>query len=934
MSKNMGSKPATPSVIARLMGLDELPSKQPVKKQKLQRVLSENYLRKVVSIGVWEKRSFDERRSFRFRIEAQKEFKDAFEVVESLERGKESDLFAEKGRVHLRLSHEKVPSLTGSFADAEYVPVGIKLQPLKEVHYGQSGPGFVDCRKDCFEHHFLELDYLATHFYDQESVPSHLQSRHVRFLESAYAFDREKTDIYRKLGSRTDQENSKLLQKLENCLVKDSRRKYGPDSTCIVPRFHLESNNERRPFRKVVILKPKPGEAENATNCLSSPGSYECSSSGDRKDKGSLCHGKGNSHAQVKERKNLSNGVKSTGHRFILSCENEKKIIRKTRYNISDISLEPPRSGFSGVHSRTKETKFMMVSSPNNSDLNNWYKPSCYYLDGSYVAEEAKKQISERWRMKKEFRENGLTLGGRGRSRTLGEMLALPDCDKCANFRSPLGISSRDGWKNGGTGDLIKSRSPACSTSVERPKTWNSHKDLHDDSYMTMRPIFSLNWSRLKSTKQGSSGKDGLERRNLGSNCKKSQSSPYLESEKNHSLEDKYVVHNMSKNNLEKQDPSEESSIVSKSLKHNIFHPDSEKKITPIDQWNNIKDGNMSAEGSVVPESLVFTAESPSIASDMVVAVENVAVGKSTRNHNQQLFESTGCIMSEKDYNSSFCIPDASSQQKDISMKISEDYGTDPDFLLNLETAYQPSPVSVLEAPFGEEILSSSKCLQSVTASLHDVRRQLEFLKSESLEGYSEGPGMVVSSDDDDAGEESLENCDVNEDLTRLFGVEERKDFSYLVDVLTEAGFPRKQDIGFDGWHSPEIPISPSVFETLEKKYDGEQISWKRSARRLLFDRINSGLMEIFQPCLGEPMCATPVTRRLNYRQNLEEIEKELYMLLVSLEKEARKDSSEKVLGKDDGWLFLGYDIEVIGREIENSLIDELAEEIVSLESF
>lgn len=212
-----------------------------------------------------------------------------------------------------------------------------------------------------------------------------------------------------------------------------------------------------------------------------------------------------------------------------------------------------------------------------------------------------------------------------------------------------------------------------------------------------------------------------------------------------------------------------------------------------------------------------------------------------------------------------------------------------------------------------------------------DVRRQLEFLKSESLEAYSEGPEMVVSSDDDE-GEESLADCEVNEELTRL--VEESRDYSYLVDVLTEAGFHgRNQNIDFDGWHSPEIRISPSVFETLEKKY-GEQISWKRSERRLLFDRINSGLIEILQPCLGEPVWAKPVVRRLNYRQNLKEIEEELYMYLVRQEKEARKDSSEKALGKDDGWLFLGYDVEAIGREIENSLIDELVAEIVSLESF
>ncbi|XVE99462.1 hypothetical protein REPUB_Repub03eG0200200 [Reevesia pubescens] len=759
MSKNMESKPTTPSVIARLMGLNELPSQQPVKKQKQQRVLSENYMLKVASIGVWEKRSFDECHSFRFSAEEQKKFRDTFEVVESLERDQGTDLFAAKERV--------------------------------------------------------------------------------------------------------------------------------------------ESNNERCPsFRKIVILKPKPGEAENAANCLYSPSSSEDSNSGYRKDQGFLSRRRGNSHVQVKERKNFSFGVQSTGHRSILSCETDSQITRKIRHNISDISLEPPRSGFSGVHSLTKEPEFMMVSSSSNR-----YKPSRYYLDGSYVAQEAKKQILERCKMTKEFRENGLTIGGRVRSRTLGEMLALPaDHEKCAHFCSPLGISSGDCWKNGGVGDLIKSRSPAYATSVQSPITRTSHKAFHDYSYMTTRPIFSLNWSRLKSSKQGSSGKDGLKQRNSGSNCRKSQSSPYLESEKSHLLEDKYIIHEIFENNLEKQDSFEENSLVSKSLKQDIVHSDFKNRITPIDQWNDIQYGNMSAKGSVVPKSSMCTAASPSIASDMVVAVETVPVGKPTGNHKQQQFASTDSTMLEKD-----C---ASNQQ--------------------------PSPVSVLEVPFGEEILSSSKSFQSVSASLHDVKRQLEFLKSESLEEYSEGPGMIVSSDDDDddAGGESLEDCEVNEDFTRFFGFEQSRDFSYLVDVLTEAGFQsRNQDIGIDGWHSPEIPISPSVFDTLEKKY-GEEISWKRSARRLLFDRINSGIIEILQPCLGEPMWAKPVARRLSYKQNLKEIEEELYMLIISQEKEARKDSSEKVLGKDDGWLFLGFDVEVIGREIENSLIDELVAEIVSLESF
>ncbi|KAK8979404.1 hypothetical protein V6N11_000550 [Hibiscus sabdariffa] len=734
MSRKTESRPATPSVIARLMGLDEFQSQQPVNKQrKLQRVLSENYLRKVASIGAWEKRSFDERHSFRFSIEETKGIKDAFEVIESVEIEKRSGSFAGKGRVDLRSSPER-----------------------KHI----KGSGFVDSRKGCFENGF----------------------------------------------------ENKVLQKLENGFVKESRRKHGHDGTSMVPRFHLESNNEICPSSRKIVI-PKPGEAE--TN---------------KKDEGFLGRRKGNSHAQVKERKNFFDGVKSTARRSIPSSETEREITRKLRDNTSGISFEPPRLGFSGAQGLTKEPEFLMVSSQNNSDVNNWYKPSCYNMGGSYVAQEAKQQ---RWRVTKDFRENGSAFGGRGRSRTLGEMLALPDHAKRANFRGPFGISSYD----------------------------------YEDGV-------SLGYK--KSTKQVSSRKD--KHRNLGSNCKQSQSSPDLESEKNRLLEENSTV-------------SESETI-----------------------WNDFKDREMSAEDCVVPE--IYSAASQSIVSDMVVAVETPDdATKSTRNHNQHQF------ILEKDHNSSFCIPDAWSQQEDVS-KISEECGTDPDFLVILETANQPSPVSVLEAPFLEANSLSSKCFLSVTASLNDVKRQLEFLKSESIEEYSEGPGKVFSSDDEkDAVEEPLTDYS-----TKLFGVAESRDFSYLVDVLTEAGFHDR--------HFPETPMSLSVFETLEKKY-GEQMSWNRSARRLLFDRINSGLMEILQPCLGDLLWAKPVARRLSFSQNSKEIVEELYKLLVSQENEVKnelkKESSEKVFGKDDGWLSLGYDIEAIGREIENWLIDELAAEIVSI---
>ncbi|KAE8712112.1 hypothetical protein F3Y22_tig00110264pilonHSYRG00336 [Hibiscus syriacus] len=289
--------------------------------------------------------------------------------------------------------------------------------------------------------------------------------------------------------------------------------------------------------------------------------------------------------------------------------------------------------------------------------------------------------------MTKEFQENGQAFRGRSRSRTLGEMLALSDHAKRANFRGPFGISSRVGSKNGGVGDLLKSRSQSYPTIVGSPITRTSPKAFHVDSCMSTRPVFP--WSRRK---------DCPKQRNSGS--------------------------------------------------------------------YDIKDRKVSTEDCVVPESSMYSAVSRSIVSDMVVAVETQDAAKTTGSHTKHRLESMDCIMPEKGRDSSFRIPVAWIQQEDVSMKISEECGTDLDFLVTSETANQSSPVSVLETPFVEENSLSSKCLSSVIASLNDVKRQLEFLKSESVEEYTEGQGMVVSSDNENVVEEPLK-YEVNEYPTK-----------------------------------------------------------------------------------------------------------------------------------------------------------------------
>ncbi|KAM1913255.1 hypothetical protein ACFX14_001212 [Malus domestica] len=245
---------------------------------------------------------------------------------------------------------------------------------------------------------------------------------------------------------------------------------------------------------------------------------------------------------------------------------------------------------------------------------------------------------------------------------------------------------------------------------------------------------------------------------------------------------------------------------------------------------------------------------------------------------------------------------------------------TESDCMASLEKADKPSPVSVLEPIFSGEWSPTPEFPQRMNVDITDYS-----------DIYSEGSGMIVSSDDDDDTiQGSASSYRENEDSMRLFRVEESIDYSYLVNVLAEIDFyGRNLTMDLSTWCPPEWPVSLAVFETLEKKF-GDQASWKRSDMRLLFDGINAGLMEIFEPCMGVPTWTKPVSRRIRSTPSEEMIEEDLWMLLVSQEKETGRDTTEKALGREIE-LDLGDDIDGIGREIERFLFDKLIAEFVTV---
>lgn len=260
--------------------------------------------------------------------------------------------------------------------------------------------------------------------------------------------------------------------------------------------------------------------------------------------------------------------------------------------------------------------------------------------------------------------------------------------------------------------------------------------------------------------------------------------------------------------------------------------------------------------------------------------------------------------------------------------------------LENKKNASEPrSPVSSLEGPESSgHVPLTVEVAEHLSVSLengaHGMQRKLQLMETMSLESGSEGPEMMVSSEEGDDGA-SIGLYQNDPQLMEIYQtlIKESWDYSYVVDVVVESGLQmRDLEMESQTWCLRGYVLEPLVFDMLEKKY-GKNMPWEKLERRLLFDRINSGLLEIVKPSVGLNTWRKPVAKRLCPRQKSQElIEEELWSLLVNEQEEFKRDSSDKVCRKEMEWLDLEEDTELIVQEIQSLLIVELIEEFVCME--
>lgn len=198
---------------------------------------------------------------------------------------------------------------------------------------------------------------------------------------------------------------------------------------------------------------------------------------------------------------------------------------------------------------------------------------------------------------------------------------------------------------------------------------------------------------------------------------------------------------------------------------------------------------------------------------------------------------------------------------------------------------------------------------------------QLQLLKLES-EDFAEGSAQIQS--DEDGGESSTR---ISED-SGLRKTGDSWESSYMIDVLSESGIDRAQlDAFSEAWHSRHCPVSLSVFDELEKRYSDWTIC-PRSERRLLFDRINSGIINIYDHFMSAEPWVRPTTATNLCSKLIKNGLKDCLYLILGSQGNVKDTALGKVLVSELHWLNLRDDIDGIGREVENLLLDDLVAEI------
>ncbi|URE44103.1 hypothetical protein MUK42_25457 [Musa troglodytarum] len=915
MSKEMESRHASPSVIVKLMGLDTLPPPPPIAHKELKNVKA--YFQPESSTGFQGNFVPQKVHSHHKCINEDQEFKDIFEVMETAKFRKHKNRSTRKTMLSSKRSEIGMNFVRQKFMDVKRLSTDEALQNSKEF---DDALEILHSNKDLFMNLLQDPDSLfSRHLKDVNRVPPSSHPSQITVLKSSIVEKHRNTEwskSERKYGRYSHMQNeiTSSIRKSTH-FTNRSRREYSnfvPHNSSTPPYMgKTETHVHPSQRTRIVVLKPSLEKTQKMVGPVSF--SHENLHFGSRKHGEFAVSAIQKLHKEGTDRQKFSENVEYLGHTTKDSRDIATEIARQLSYTVGNHSKRQIASelnthiGSGSPFIPSDLAKLNNTESfcqfPNHSDewSIDFSSPSSHSTESS-VSREARKRMSERWKMAHQYQDVGLVVRDMS---TLGEMLALPDRetpdatvvpsgtkkvsdDKFSGNRSfgTWGFSLGSSSKNRST-KLQRSKSlPAKSTTYGSPNVSYRKQggdSANDDCYM-LKDVLNM-------------APDDFSVENFGKRQKSLARSSRYRTNKNrrsHSIGaenelpelDIYVHSEESRKSIFLRDLSEEQHIH---LAHHdepqvdIKHPTNTPSLLTCEDTTS-----PTAPGEHVKQIVKqLTPENEEL---------------SAHNHNNNINKEDS----------------ADHPQVDPLLSQSETSEASP---LSSKECEQQSPVSVLEHP-SEEESSCSGCFERISADLQG-KMQLNLLKLESAGRYDEELGISISSDEDSAGD-SLSVLPTGE-IFQAFKDEDDRDFSYLLDMVIASGIHgADQDRLLDACYSLDYPVSPHVFDELERKY-GVMASWSRSERKLLFDLVNCILAGIVASGIG-PRPWAPSNRSMHTWEH-EDLLERLWQMVVNRRKEMDCNLEEFLYPR---WLDIENSIEVIVKEMEKVLENDFLEEIVT----
>ncbi|KAL5990252.1 hypothetical protein ACLOJK_011149 [Asimina triloba] len=271
--------------------------------------------------------------------------------------------------------------------------------------------------------------------------------------------------------------------------------------------------------------------------------------------------------------------------------------------------------------------------------------------------------------------------------------------------------------------------------------------------------------------------------------------------------------------------------------------------------------------------------------------------------------------------------------------------------MFSSENHDQPSPVSILEAPFEDDVNTS-----------HSSETAIEDYGSEPSARLHHRSGLSAKSPLISVSRSLSWDDDVSEAVTASHPwkplsppkrsavssnteEEQRERFLFVQSLLSASGLQHeKPSTVISRWHSAESPLHPSLLECKAWKEEKEQnesiCRRRRSERRLLFDSVNAAIREMVGWRSDEISCG--MTARSRRDLPGETVEEQVWgQVRVWMSAEAKWFSGEidmtmvvegmvRMEVVERGWGELtGPEVDGIGKEIEGKLLNELVEEML-----